>query len=61
MLRLKESAGSYYCGPPLKPSPNGSRRTQDDLGLLVRMSELKDLVDTDLQRLGESRRRLLLD
>lgn len=27
----------------------------DDLGLLTRMSELKDLVEQDLQRLGESR------
>jgi hypothetical protein len=28
----------------------------DDLGLLVRMSELKDIVDQDLRRLGESRK-----
>ena len=27
----------------------------DDLGLLTRMSELKDLVEQDLQRLAESR------
>ena len=27
----------------------------DDLGLLTRMSELKDLVQQDLQRLAESR------
>jgi hypothetical protein len=27
----------------------------DDLGLLVRMSELKDIVEHDLQRLAESR------
>jgi hypothetical protein len=29
----------------------------DDLGLLTRISELRDLVDQDLQRLAESRRK----
>jgi hypothetical protein len=29
----------------------------EDLGLLVRMSELLDIVDEDLRRLGESRKR----